>query len=612
MNNFFNLRNIKILLLDFVIFSLSFYFAFWIHFEGIFPIEMINIFIKVLPILLLLRFITFFYFDLYHIIWRYIGTTDLINILKAISLSSLLLVLVIYLGPWKIIPSSVLIIDWLLALVGTSGSRIGKRFIETLLYPKSELKRVIIIGAGEAGEMIIRELLVKPKYNYKPIALVDDADYKQKRSLHGVIVQGTISDLPKIIKKTKADEIIIAIPSTTDEQMRRIIHYCHQTGKPFHTLPEMLDGTVSIRTMRNVQVEDLLKREPIELETEKIANYLKNKSILITGAGGSIGSELSRQIINFQPSRLLLYENSEYNLYEIDRELKKILLKKTEIIPLLGDINDRNRLEAIMRKFKPDAIFHAAAYKHVPMIEYQPEEAIKNNIIGTKILAEVADKYNIKRFVLVSTDKAVNPTAVMGASKRLTELFIQYIAKHSKSKFMIVRFGNVLDSTGSIIPLFREQIASGGPVTITHKDIMRYFMTIPEAAQLILQAGVMGKGGEIFVLDMGKQVKILDLAKDLIILSGLEPNKDIKIEFIGLRPGEKLYEELIGDGEGYKPTYHKKIMIVQNESAYLEHIEDIINELKIAADEQNGKKIKMILAKCLKEYKPSELDDLHF
>ena len=471
---------------------------------------------------------------------------------------------------------------------------------------KQESKNLLIIGAGDCGENIYREIRENPRLRYKVIGFMDDDPAKMGKMIHGTPVLGKTSNLSRVVSKVKADEALIAIPSSTSQQMRDIVSALEQSGIPYKTVPgmgELIDGKVSVKAIRDVAYRDLLGREVIRLEEERIGAYIERSRVLVTGAGGSIGSELCRQICRFRPAALVLYERAESALYDIELELKQAF-PYVDIIPLLADIQDREQLSRAFSANKPRVVFHAAAYKHVPMMELQPWKAVINNILGTRNVIDISSEYLVERFVFVSTDKAVRPSNVMGASKRVAELFVQG-QKHwndTSTRFVIVRFGNVVGSVGSVVPLFRKQIEKGGPVTVTHPDVTRYFMTIPEACQLILQAGAMGRGGEIFILDMGTPVKIADMARDLIRLSGLEPDIEIKIEYIGLRPGEKLYEELITEGEDIVPTSHEKIMVLRGGPYDRERLNGKVEELSRLAREQDSEGIRSRLKEILPEY----------
>ena len=433
-----------------------------------------------------------------------------------------------------------------------------------LATKNTDISRVLIIGAGCAGEMVVKELEKNPQLNKKAVAIIDDDITRIGDQVSGVDIVGTRNSILKIVKLYKIDEIIFSIANISKKGKKEIIDICKNTNCKIKTIPgiyEIIDGKVDIKQVRDVEIEDLLGREPIEVDFNLMGSYIQDSTILVTGAGGSIGSELCRQIANIRPKKLIMLDNYENNLYSIQQELIRKYGDSIKMIAVVASIREQKRIEKIFDKYRPEVVFHAAAHKHVPLMENSPGEAIKNNIFGTLNVAMLSSKYNVKRFLLISTDKAVNPTNVMGATKRAAEMIIQSLNEESKTEFVAVRFGNVLGSNGSVIPLFKKQIEEGGPVTVTHPNIIRYFMTIEEAVGLVIQAGGMAKGGEIFVLDMGEQVKILDLAKNLIRLSGFEPDVDIKIVFTGLRPGEKLYEELLMSEEGLLDTKHKKIFI---------------------------------------------------
>jgi FlaA1/EpsC-like NDP-sugar epimerase len=458
-----------------------------------------------------------------------------------------------------------------------------------------KLKKFLIIGAGNAGEALLREIHRMPVEQYDVIGFIDDDPAKQGMSIHGIPVLGGVDQLPQICKEQEIDEIAIAMPSATAKQMRRVVQICEGAKIRFRTVPSVADiasGKFRVSQIRDVDINDLLGREAIQLDLDMIEQYIKGKVILVTGAGGSIGSEMCRQVCYFAPKHLLLLEQAENALFFIDRDLRANF-PQVSMELLICDITDKKRVEQIFERFKPEVVIHAAAHKHVPLMEANPGEAIKNNVVGTKTVADAADRFGAGSFVMISTDKAVNPTSIMGSSKRIAELYIQDLGKTSKTHFVTVRFGNVLGSNGSVVPIFKNQIAAGGPVTVTHPEMRRYFMTIPEASQLVLQAAAMGKkGGEIFVLDMGEPVKIVDLAKELITLSGFRPGEDIEIIFTGTRPGEKLFEELSIKGEDMVPTRHPKIGIWQrNVSLSRELLYEKINNVIAIADTQDYKRI---------------------
>ena len=622
-NNFFVILGIDALILVF-----AFYAAHLIRFEFAIPDYYYYYFIRMLPFVLIIKMVSFYFFDLYSGMWRYTSIMDILNLIKAATVSSLIIIcLILYFTRFFNISRSVFVVDWFLTIFLMSGFRMLFRLyydkhvsndnfwkvttqaiFQPLKKKEPASKKLLIIGAGDCGEKIYREITNNKSLLYNVIGFLDDDSAKLGKKIHGVPVLGNINNIQLIAKKNKADEALIAIPSANTRQMRKILAYCKDSRIKFQTIPgygELINGKVTVNAIREVAYIDLLGRDPIELDKKQIGSYLKGQSVLVTGAGGSIGSELCRQICRFNPEKLVLYERAESPLYDIELELKQRFSHIT-FVPLLADIQDSAQIKRAFKSFKPKTVFHAAAYKHVPMLELQPWKAIENNIRGTINLVDLANDYNIERFVFVSTDKAVRPANIMGASKRVAEMLVQSQngCGLSGTKYMIVRFGNVVGSVGSVVPLFKKQIKKGGPVTVTHPDVTRYFMTIPEACQLILQAGAMGSGGEIFLFDMGTPIKIADMARDLIRLSGFVPEEDIKIEYIGLRPGEKLYEELITSDEGIISTSHEKIMVIKGAECDLTVLNNKINELEISADEQNTKKIKAELQEIVPEYRP--------
>jgi FlaA1/EpsC-like NDP-sugar epimerase len=465
-----------------------------------------------------------------------------------------------------------------------SGGRILYRWFREHRLPLSAGQRVMVVGAGKAGEMLVRDLQRKGGNKYQAVAIVDDRARRQGQEVHGVPVVGVSEVIPELVEPLEIDLIMLAVPSASAVQMRRIVGFCEQSGLPFRTIPNLealASGQVSINELREVSIEDILGRDPVSLDWDAINAGLKGRTILVTGGGGSIGSELCRQIARLGPARLVLLESSEYNLYAIELELRR-QFNDIPLEILLGDVGDAATVDRLFERYQPDVVFHAAAYKHVPMLEHQVRQAVRNNVLGTRTMALAADRYGCSEFVLISTDKAVNPANVMGASKRVAEIFCQNLNGRSKTRYITVRFGNVLGSAGSVVPLFREQIAAGGPVTVTHKDMERYFMTIPEACQLIMQAAVIGQGGEIFVLDMGEPVKISFLAEQMIRLSGKEPGSDIEIRYTGLRPGEKLYEELFHEQEALEPTDHEKILLARYRKVGWEELTQAMQEMEQA------------------------------
>lgn len=515
---------------------------------------------------MLIHTVSFKVFKCYSSLWRYAGEEELVSILSA----CLVYVIPVYIVHRLIgIDYSILfyVVSTILIIGYTGGLRLvyrtGRRF-KTRMIVSQDSQRVLVVGAGSAGQMIINELKENPQLKKVPVGIIDDDINKIGRVIHNVKILGNTSKVKEIVEKENVDEIILAMANVDKARKSEIINICKETKCKLKTIPgiyEIIDGKVDIKKIRDVDIEDLLGREPIKVNMEEMSGYIEERTVLVTGGGGSIGSELCRQIASFNPKHLIIVDNYENNAYAIQQELIRRYEGKLNLSTIIASIREYKRMDEIFNEYKPDVVFHAAAHKHVPLMENSPSEAIKNNIFGTLNVARLADTYKVKRMVLISTDKAVNPTNIMGATKRAAEMIIQTINKNSETEFVAVRFGNVLGSNGSVIPLFKKQIAEGGPVTITHPDIIRYFMTIPEAVQLVLQAGAMAKGGEIFILDMGEPVKIVDLANNLIRLSGFEPGVDIKIEYSGLRAGEKLYEELLMSEEGLTKTANSKIFI---------------------------------------------------
>ena len=494
---------------------------------------------------------------------------------------------------------------------GRSSFQVMQRIVNRLnrAMDKEEPPRVMIIGGGKAGTLIVREMKGSEKIHGLPVCIVDDDRDKQGRMIDGVPIMGTRQDIAKLVKEKEIDKIYVAIPAAAPEQIRNILGICQKTGCQVKTLPgvyQLMNGEVNISRLRKVEIEDLLGREPVRTNLDEIMGYVKDKVVLVTGGGGSIGSELCRQLAGHKVKQLIIFDIYENNAYEIQQELRR-KYPQMDLVVLIGSVRNTNRLEYLFRTYRPDIVYHAAAHKHVPLMEDSPCEAIKNNVMGTYKTARAAIKYGVKRFILISTDKAVNPTNIMGASKRLCEMVVQMSNQKSSTEFVAVRFGNVLGSNGSVIPLFKRQIESGGPVTVTHKDIIRYFMTIPEAVSLVIQAGAYAKGGEIFVLNMGNPVRILDMAENLIRLSGYEPYKDIDICFTGLRPGEKLYEELLMDEEGLQKTENERIFIGKPIEMDYDRFERALHRLGEAAKSETGN-VRQLVHELVPEYHYKGMD----
>ena len=515
-------------------------------------------------VVLTARLLTFWYFDLFQGLWRYVSLTDLVNLAKATLTGTLLYgaaILVLREG-LKDVPRSALVIEPILCLVLVGGVRIAVRTYRELFAPAERGgRRVLIVGAGDAGEMLLREMKAHRHLNYAPVGFIDDDSRKLGTKIHGVPVLGGIDQLKTVVQNTGAEELIMAIPSARGAEYARILKECATSGVRLRRLPHNVADIVRLTELRDVAVEDLLDREPVRIDLDALRAAVSGKVVLVTGAGGSIGSEVVRQLAPLTPSLVIALDRSENALFYLERELA-VHLPGLVARMRVGDVLDRPAMRALFEEHRPHLIIHAAAYKHVPLMEAHPIEAVQNNVAATRFLAELAIENRVDRFLLISSDKAVRPTSVMGATKRAAELSLQSMPP-SSTQFIAVRFGNVLGSDGSVVPLFRRQIQEGGPVTVTHPDVVRYFMTISEAVGLVLQAGVMGKGGELFHLDMGRPVKVVELAEKLIQLSGFRPHEDIEIRFIGLRPGEKMHEELLADGEGVEPTEHPRIRVVR-------------------------------------------------
>lgn len=566
---------------DILIFAIVPFLSLYLRLESHVPMSLYTGLFQILPWIIVIHLAVFYLFGLYHRIWRYAGINDLLAIVGAVVVSAFFATMTAYQMDIRL-PRTVFILNLFFTLTLVGGSRLTVRisgYLRRRLV--NGLPRVLIVGAGDAGAMIAREIQQRYQNEKRLIGFIDDDPFKHNRFVMGVCVWGGRSDLQAIVKEKRVQEIIVAIPSAGAGVLRKIIQDCNKTKCIVKTVPgiyELLDGNVTVQQLRNIDLEDLLQRDPVQLDLTQISSYLGGRRVLVTGAGGSIGSELCRQIAKMKPEKLILLGKGENSIYEIHSELKEKFPKLT-MEAVIADVRDKGRIETIFDKQRPQVVFHAAAHKHVPLMESQPAEAVRNNIFGTGSVAHAADAFGVEVFIMISTDKAVNPTSVMGTTKRVAELCIQNLNMQSKTRFAAVRFGNVLGSRGSVVPLFKKQIAKGGPITVTHPDMKRYFMTIPEASQLVLQAGSMAQGGEVFVLDMGEPINIADMAKDLITLSGLEPGKDIEIKFTGLRPGEKLFEELLTAEEGTTSTKHAKIFTANikrmNEAALSQGLETL-------------------------------------
>lgn len=596
----------------------AYHLAYFLRFDGIIPPAFFNKFLQTVIWIAPLKLFCFYLFNLYRGMWRYTSIHDLINLTKACIVSSALIAAILAITiRFTGFARSVFVIDFLLTFLMVGSCRVGIRLYFQRRSGKNgftflrrfdqNARKLLIIGAGDAGEKMVREINDNPNLNYHIVGFVDDDVSKLRKAIHGISILGTLNDLEDIAKSWAVEEIIIAVSSASAVRMRRIVNFCENTGVSYKTLPalgELIEGKVSVSALREVRYEDLLGRKPVNLDTAQIGEYLTGKRIMVTGGAGSIGSELCRQIIRFKPSLIIIVDHNESALYEIDLNISA-QHPEIKTIPILVSVQNKALMEKVFRAYEPQVIFHAAAYKHVPMLEFHPWEAVFNNIVGTKILLGLCSGNGVERFVMVSTDKAVRPTNVMGASKRVDELLTQAFAQEHGSRFMSVRFGNVVGSIGSVVPLFRHQIELGGPVTVTDPEVTRYFMTIPEASSLILQAGSMGNGGEIFVLKMGAPIRIEDMARDIISLSGYKPDEEIEIKYTGLRPGEKLYEELITEDEDIMKTAHEDIMVLNsNLTMSLEQLDNHIRTLMVIAQKGDAMGIKEELKRIVPDYEP--------
>jgi len=606
----FNNRRFSVLALKVGLICMAFLCAFVLRFDLTIPAAYWPLIGKLIVPLLVIKLLVFRYMGLATGWWRYASLSDALTIFKGnLAASAFFTLYVVLVHRLDNLPRSVLLLDGVFCFLLTSGVRLLTRAYreDYLSFRRNRnlgKRRVLVIGAGLAGQGIVRELRQNKDLNMLAVGYLDADPMKQRQSFQGVPVLGMPEELAKLARTYNIHEAIIAIPSASGKAMKELVTICQQAQVEFKTLPGvggLIDGTILVQQIRNVDMEDLLGREVASLDQKMVGEYLTNKRILVTGAAGSIGSELCRQVARFKPAALVLYDNAETALFHIENELRA-LVPGQPIQAVVGDIRDRSRIANIFGSCKPEVVFHAAAYKHVPLMEDNPAEAANNNVRGTRVVAEAADRFGASHFVLVSTDKAVNPTNIMGASKRAAELFVQNLDRRSRTHFVTVRFGNVLGSNGSVIPTFREQIRSGGPVTVTHPEVTRFFMSIPEAAQLVLQAGSMGEGGEIFLLDMGEPVKIVDLAETMIRLSGFEPYEEIDIEFTGLRPGEKLYEELLLDGEGIKPTAHEKIRVAQSTEQPWEELLQNLDALYDASQNYRVDEVVALLQRLVPEF----------
>ncbi len=608
-------RRIILLILDVMAILVASFMSLYLRFEFRFSDiqrEYLDAYLNMIPITIIVTIFFFIVWKLYKSVWRYASATEMINIAAATTCSAIVQTILCYATGNKM-PRSYYVLYWFFLFMLTCGIRFSYRILRIFNMKRSSITgdipkaSVMVIGAGAAGNAILKEIESSQFIHQKVKCIIDDGAGCHGKILRGVPIVGGRDKIAEAVRIYGIDEIIFAIPSASTKDRKEILEICKETGCKLRALPgiyQLINGEVSVAKLRDVEIEDLLGREPIKINIDEIIGYVRGKVIMVTGGGGSIGSELCRQIAGHNPKQLIIVDIYENNAYDIQQELKQ-KFPKLNLEVLIASVRNTNRMKYIFETYKPDIVYHAAAHKHVPLMEESPNEAVKNNVFGTYKIAQAAAKYGVDKFVLISTDKAVNPTNVMGATKRICEMIVQMMNGVSKTNFVAVRFGNVLGSNGSVIPLFKKQIAEGGPVTVTHPDIIRYFMTIPEAVSLVLQAGAYAKGGEIFVLDMGEPVKIVDLAKNLIKLSGYKVNEDIEIEFTGLRPGEKMYEELLMNEEGLVKTENKMIFIGKPIEFDSEELKKQLEELeKQAVNETDD--IRTIIKKIVPTYQMKE------
>lgn len=582
-------RILFFVLSDAVLVAISVWLAFLLRFDFNIPLQYFPFIYRMIGLAIIFVVPVFYFQKLYSFSWSYVSTNEVISLFKATTIAFVFLTIAIfvsyYFPHFTNFPRSTIFVSYILVFIFCGGLRLAKRIYLRILGQNrmAEKEKTLIVGAGDAGEQILRSIISSNKNLYNPIGFVDDSPIKKGVLIHGLKVLGKISDIPDIVLENNVKQLIVALPSAGKTTIRKAVELGRKAGlkkiKIAPPLSEVMDGRVSFKNLKDVEVEDLLGREEVNLDTKQIENFIKDKVILITGAAGSIGSELSRQTAKFSPNLLLLLDQDETGIFNISKELENNF-PALKIQPLIADIRDKEKINEIFKKFQPEIVFHAAAYKHVPLMEENPDEAVKNNIFGTENLANASLEQGVEKFILISTDKAINPTSVMGATKRISEMLCQAYNQKNQVKFISVRFGNVLNSRGSVIPIFREQIKRGGPVEVTHRDMKRYFMLTSEACLLVMQAGAMGQGGEVFVLDMGKPIKIWELAKEMIRLSGFEPDKDIAIVFTGIRPGEKLFEEMLTAEEGTIATQNQKIFMAKLSNIKPEDLEKKLENIR--------------------------------
>jgi len=617
------LRGIQVAI-DQCVLSAALWVAFYIRFDWDLPNAMLRSLLVLWPYVVGIEYVVLFAHGVPRYVWRYVGLREVSRMLSATAAATLLLLCFrAASGHWlpkltqqALLPYGVIAINFTLSFLGVAGVRTLRRLLSEKSKADSRRQRgvepvpTLLFGAGQAGVQVAKEIANRPELGISPVGFLDDDPAKRGTLVHGIPVLGSIDAVGQIAPGLRAKQALITVSNAQGQTVRRISELCSKAGLDVKIIPgvhELVGGQINLSRIRDVAIEDLLRREPITLDSEAIAHAIQGRTVMITGAGGSIGSELCRQVSQFAPRCLLLVERAENALFEIHREIARNFPEQLTL-PCIADIGDRGRMSQLLAEYQPDVLFHAAAHKHVPLMEEQPCEAVKNNVQGTRQLADLADEHGVETFVMISTDKAVRPTSVMGASKRAAEIYVQSRARFSQTRFVTVRFGNVLGSAGSVVPIFKKQIAAGGPVTVTHPDMERYFMTIPEATQLVLQAGTMGAGGEIFILDMGEPVKIVDLARDLIRLSGFSED-EIRIEFSGVRPGEKLFEELSTEAEAANRTHHPKILVGRTSAEQIEGVEHLLDRLVEAALQGASTLVKAELRRIVRDYAPVGADE---
>lgn len=613
------------IVIDLAVLAVALWLAFQLRFDWDPPAQMTKRLFFVLPYVVGLEYLALLLFGVTRLSWRYIGLRDIKKIvLSLLAASSVLLVARIVSGvlvadaprtQYALLPYGVVAANFVLTLGGITGVRVARRMLAERMDQGRRARQIassdqvptLLVGAGEAGVLVAKEIAARPDLGILPLGFVDDDPVKRGLVIHGIKVLGTTDEIAELAARLGARQALLTIANAPGKAIRRITGLCDEAGLPAQIIPgmyEIVGGTVNLTRIRPVAIEDLLGREPVALDEDAVQQSIRDRVVLVTGAGGSIGSELCRQMSRYSPRRLVLVEQAENALFHIHRELAQ-QHPELDVVPCVADIVDAERLEAIFLAHSPNVVLHAAAHKHVPMMEWNPLEAVKNNVFGTKVVADLSDRHGVSEVVMISTDKAVNPTSVMGASKRIAEIYIQALSQRSRTRFVTVRFGNVLGSAGSVIPIFQQQIEAGGPVTVTDPEMQRYFMTIPEACQLVLQAATMGEGGEIFILDMGEPVKIVDLAEDLIRLSGFTPGEDIEISFTGVRPGEKLFEELAVGEESADKTRHPKIYVGRFRPYEWQTVIDGLESLVGLEEGCDASTVRARFAAIVPEYRPA-------